>query len=174
MSDAGETWIRSFLRRAAQTETPLLVTSLRRYAAAEGLSWEELARSLGCGPDALDQVALCRPPREESFVRDVEAIAAEHVDPNRLLPLLRRLQVLGTLACAPAPDAASSPDGAFPPVTGRVRGSNPPLFVAGRAHEGEEAEEGDPQPAGSGEEPAPRRGEADEGDGRAPGEAPDG
>jgi hypothetical protein len=119
--------IRGFLRRAVRAEAPLLATSLQRYAEAEAMTWEELARSLGCSPDALDQVALCRPPREENFVADAEAIAGEYLDPARLLPFLRQLQVLGTLAGAPA--QASIPSAAA---------ASPPLFLAARVYEEEE------------------------------------
>src|SRR5205085_8292872 len=68
--------IAGLVRRAISTGVPLLAKGLDRYATAEGLSWEELARSLGGTPDDLNQVALCRPPRPECFVEDTQAIAA--------------------------------------------------------------------------------------------------
>ena len=97
--DAYERRLRAqFVRRAAQDDTPLLASALHRYAAAEGQTWAELAQTLECSVDALNQVALCRPPRAESFVADVEAIAADYVDAERLLPLLRKLQVVTAFA----------------------------------------------------------------------------
>ena len=87
-----------FVRRAGQTDAPLLAPALRRYALAEGQTWAELSQALGCSVDALNQIALCCPPRTESFVADVEAIAAGYADPDRLLTLLRRLQVFNAFA----------------------------------------------------------------------------
>ncbi|MCW3052304.1 MAG: hypothetical protein JWN14_1474 [Chthonomonadales bacterium] len=98
-SDAYERRLRAqFVRRALQDDTPLLASALHRYAVAEGQTWTELAQALGCSVDGLNQVALCRPPRPESFVADVEAIAADYVDADHLLPLLRRLQVFAAFA----------------------------------------------------------------------------
>lgn len=94
--------IEGLVRRAAETEAPVLATELRRYAASEGLSWEDLARTLGATSEDLYQVALCRPPRSEHFVEDVATIAASYVDADRLLVLLRQIQVLGVLTGLPA------------------------------------------------------------------------
>jgi hypothetical protein len=85
---------RRFVQRAIETDAPLLAVALHRYIEAEGLTWEQLARELGCTTDDLDAVAMCRPPRREYFSNDVRSIADRFVDPKRLLPLLRRLQVL--------------------------------------------------------------------------------
>ena len=87
-----------FVRRAIQSEAPLLAHALHHYAVAEGMTWMQLACDLGCTTDDLNQIAICGPPRAESFVADVEAIAADYVDAERLLPLLRRLQVLAVFA----------------------------------------------------------------------------
>jgi hypothetical protein len=86
------------VHRAREQDGPLLARALQRYAEAEGLSWQELAQSLGCTEEALNQVALCLPPRPEWFVADVEAIAGEYVRVEPLLALLRRLQVLNAFA----------------------------------------------------------------------------
>jgi hypothetical protein len=82
------------VRKAIETDAPLLASSLHRYTVAEGLTWETLAEALGCTVPALNTIALCRPPRAESFLADVEAIADQHIDPERLLSLLRQLQIL--------------------------------------------------------------------------------
>lgn len=95
-----------FIRRAIETTAPLLAPQLQRYADAEGMSWTELAHSLDCSVDALNQIAICRPPRADRFVADTKAIAADYVDPDLLLPLLRRLQVLEAFAGRTAPASA--------------------------------------------------------------------
>lgn len=126
MSRSAESLLQGFLRRAVQARAPLLAVRLRQYAEAEAMSWEELAASLGCSVDALNQVALCRPPRAENFVQDVEAIAGEFVNPARLLPLLRQLQVLETLSQAPTSISASEVAVSTPA---------PRLFLAARRRE---------------------------------------
>ena len=111
-SNRRESAVRDFVRRAVHAGAPLLAVPLYRYAEAEGMSWEQLAAGLGCTVEALDQVALCLPPRDEHFVSDVAAIAGEWVDPARLLPVLRRLQVLSAMAGARAPETQSVQRGA--------------------------------------------------------------
>lgn len=86
------------VRRAIETDAPLLAAALHRYATAERIAWEDLARTLDCTLDDLNGIAICRPPRAGRFVEDVQAIADGHVNADRLLRLLRRLQVLETLA----------------------------------------------------------------------------
>lgn len=126
-----------FVRRAIKTDAPLLASLLHHYALAESLTWEQLAQSLECTVDALNQIAICRPPRPEHFVADVEAIAADYVDPDRLLPLLRRLQVLAAFADRAAQTQAADAESA--------------LLLAARDHEADHAaptETGTP-PAGT-------------------------
>ncbi len=94
----GQQFLDEFVRRAAQTDCPLLAVSLKRYAEAENLTWEELAESLSGSVNGLNHVAACRPPRPDHFVEDVQAIAGGRVDPDLLLLLLRRLQVLHVLS----------------------------------------------------------------------------
>jgi hypothetical protein len=83
-----------FVQRAINTDAPLLAAPLHHYAVAEGLSWEQLAALLDCSTDVLDAVAMCRPPRADTFLTDVIAIADGQVDTTKLLNLLRRIQVL--------------------------------------------------------------------------------
>lgn len=80
-----------FVQRAIQKGAPLLATALQRYAVEQGRSWEDLAQELQCSEDALNQIALCMPPRPESFQQDAEAIAEEYADPERLTALLRKI-----------------------------------------------------------------------------------
>ena len=89
------------VRRAVETlapDAPLLAPQLARHIQAEGLTWPELAASLGTTSDGLNHIALCRPPRPDSFAADVEAIAGDYVAPDRLLNLLRRLQIMEAFA----------------------------------------------------------------------------
>ena len=81
-------------QKARDADAPLLSAALSRYAEAEGMDWNALAASIGCDADQLNRIAICYPPREASFVADVEAIAEGCADAGRLLPLLRRLQIL--------------------------------------------------------------------------------
>src|SRR5258708_7434117 len=83
-----------FVQRAIETDAPLLAVALHRYIEAEGLTWDQLAADLGCTKADLDAVAMCRPPRRDHFSADVTAIADQFIEVMRLLPLLRRLQVL--------------------------------------------------------------------------------
>lgn len=87
-----------FVQRAIAMNAPLLATSLYRYTQSEGITWAELAQRLNCELEDLNGVALCGPPRTETFVEDVRDIANDHVDFARLLSLLRQLQVLAILS----------------------------------------------------------------------------
>jgi hypothetical protein len=94
---AQERRLRAWLvQRAIETAAPLLAAPLDAYAQAEGMDWMALANSIGCAPDDLNRIALCRAPRAARFVEDVHEIAEGCADPDRLLPLLRRLQILET------------------------------------------------------------------------------
>jgi hypothetical protein len=80
------------VRRAIETDAPLLAAALHRLAIAEKLLWEELAVSLDCVEDDLNRLACCKPPRSERYDDDVRAIAAAcGIAMDRLLPLLGRL-----------------------------------------------------------------------------------
>ena len=124
-----------FVRRAIETNAPLLAGALHRYAHAENLTWEALAHSLGGTVDGLNQVAICLPPRPEQFSADVAEIAGEYVDPDLLLSLLRRLQVLESL---PAMAVESHSEYGSDPAAS--------MLLAARDHE---AAGGSPQEAGT-------------------------
>ena len=87
-----------FVQRAIATNAPLLAMSLYRYTQSEGITWADLAQRLNCELKGLNEVALCGPPRAETFVEDVRDIAKDHVDFAGLLSLLRQLQVLTILS----------------------------------------------------------------------------
>lgn len=96
------------LRRAAERASHhafYLSSSLLAYARSEGLDDARLAASLGCDPNALSALLLCRRPtgRGAVFRADVEAIAARFgLDAGRLARLIRDADVLVSLQGATA------------------------------------------------------------------------
>ena len=49
---------------------------LVRYAEMKGMSMSEVGMELGCLPEAVDSISLCRAPRvEPHFREDIEAVA---------------------------------------------------------------------------------------------------
>ncbi len=97
-----------FVRRAIETDAPLLAGGLHRCAQTEQVRWEDLASLLECSVDDLNHIAAHRPPRADRFWEDTQVIAGTRVDPDRLVQLLRRAQVLEAFARpAAAPDEAA-------------------------------------------------------------------
>lgn len=92
------------LRRAAEraAERPFfLAATLLPYARAEGLDDAALAARLGCAPEALPRLLLCRQPRPEpgAFRDDVERIAAAFgLAAPHLANVLRQARALATIA----------------------------------------------------------------------------
>jgi hypothetical protein len=79
----------NFVRRAIETNAPLLAAPLARFAEAQRLTWAELAESLGVSETSLDRLACCKPPRPDRFEEDVEALAeASEIDVAVLTDLL--------------------------------------------------------------------------------------
>jgi hypothetical protein len=93
----------ALLRRAAQraaARPAFLAASLLPYAQAEGLDDAALAARLGCAPDALARLLLCRQPRPEpaAFRADVARLAdAFALDPVQLASVLRTAAALAAL-----------------------------------------------------------------------------
>ena len=77
----------------------LLAHSLDVWMGIENQTPSELAAFLGTDELGLRRLSLCRPPRTTSYQEDLGAIA-EYTGcrPESLLHLLRRLEVLTTLA----------------------------------------------------------------------------
>jgi hypothetical protein len=68
------------------------------------MSREDLAAYLGCAPEELPKLALCRVPHATTprFREDVERIAAYvHADSSRLVQLLREVAATTALQSAP-------------------------------------------------------------------------
>jgi len=82
-----------------------LAALLSVYANSEGLDNAALAGALGCRPEDLTGLRLCRAPRPEpeGFRADVARIAGHFgLDEGRLIGVIRRGQALQALAAAPA------------------------------------------------------------------------
>lgn len=114
-----------FVLRAVQTHAPLLATMFAQYTEDEGITWEALAQSLQCTPEQLDSVAMCCPPRPKSFVADVTAIAEGYIEVDRLLNLLRHLQVLGIFREVPHIQTVSSPSQSITLLAAQDREASP-------------------------------------------------
>ena len=89
---------------------------LVRYAEMTGMSMEEIGRELGCLPDAVDSMSLCRAPRAEPphFRWDVEAVADRfQARADSLARIVRHVQVSsdsGTLLAARDRGVEGPPD----------------------------------------------------------------
>lgn len=63
---------------------------LEAYRQMERISQEDLARYLGCLPDVLPRIALCRRPDRTRFRQDIQAIASKFaIQADRLANLVR-------------------------------------------------------------------------------------
>ena len=85
--------------------------ALAEYAAAEGLDEAGLAAALGCSPDRLPHVRLCRAPRADpdGFREDVDRIAgAVGLARDAVATIARRGQVVAAMRAT----AGEVPDGA--------------------------------------------------------------
>ena len=68
---------------------------LASYAEITDMSMEEVGMELGCLPETVDSISLCRAPRSEpQFREDVEAVADRfQVRADKLAHILRYVQV---------------------------------------------------------------------------------
>ncbi|NMO17426.1 helix-turn-helix domain-containing protein [Pyxidicoccus fallax] len=70
-----------------------------RYRELEGRTQEELAKELGCTPDVLHWLSLCRRPEGQDFDEQASAIAKRFaVDLVSLVQVLRHVEVMETLS----------------------------------------------------------------------------
>jgi hypothetical protein len=94
------------LARRVQTDPAFLAAALADYARGERLDEHGLAAALGCPPERLSLLRLCRRPRAEppeQFRRDVEQVAARFdVRVDVLAEIVRRADALTALRRAPA------------------------------------------------------------------------
>jgi hypothetical protein len=99
--------LRRAAERAAQRPS-FLAATLLPYARAEALDDDALARRLGCAPEQLPRLLLCRQPRPApgAFRTDVERLAdAFGLDVALLANIVRQASALARLA-APEADGA--------------------------------------------------------------------
>ena len=69
---------------------------LARYSEMMSVDIADVARELGCLPEVMNTMSLCRAPRTEAphFQKDVEAVANRfHVRAERLANIVRHVQV---------------------------------------------------------------------------------
>ena len=96
---------------ARVTDDPFfLAYALKLFAAGEGLDDAALAARLGCTPETLTDLRLCRMPREDAphFRDDILTIAASFpVDAAVLAEVVRHAQVVAPLR---KPAAATGPE----------------------------------------------------------------
>ena len=99
-----------FLRHAARRASQhsfFLAADLEQFRVRQGMEEGQLARFLGCAPEVLPRLALCRrpDPQSPSFRSDIQRIAsALGLQQDRLAQLVRQTDVLKTLGRA-GPDA---------------------------------------------------------------------
>lgn len=94
------------LARRVQSDPAFLAAALADYARSERLDERGLAAALGCPPEQLSALRLCRRPRAEpagQFRRDVEQIGARFgVRADVLAEAVRRADALAALRQAAA------------------------------------------------------------------------
>lgn len=75
-----------------------LAHALGRFAHSESLDDAGLATALGCSPETLTMLRLCRSPRHDSFKADIDSIAARfQVDAGILADAVRRGQAIAVM-----------------------------------------------------------------------------
>jgi hypothetical protein len=86
------------LARRVRDDLFFLSSALEEYARGEGLDKAGLAAELGCAPETLGPLGLCRRPRPETFWADIERIAERFgLVPQRLAEVIRRADTLVAL-----------------------------------------------------------------------------
>ncbi len=79
-----------------------------KYRKLEERSAEELAAELGCTPEVLRWLSLCRRPEGDQLTEQVREIVERFaVDAHRLITVLRRVDVLDALSIRPAGEAGN-------------------------------------------------------------------
>lgn len=92
------THLKNFAKRLEDDQF-FLACPLRLYAQTEGLDDNQLAASLGCEPDVLLCLRLCRAPAADAtFQRDIETIVNRFgVRREALIEAVRRGQVISQM-----------------------------------------------------------------------------
>lgn len=101
-------WLEAVARRS-EDETWTLGQVFGRYRKLEELSAEELAAELGCTLEVLHWLSLCRRPEGPRINEHVREIVERFpVDAQRLLAVLRRVEVLEALSIRPEDGTAAN------------------------------------------------------------------
>jgi hypothetical protein len=88
-----------------------LAGALHTYQEENGLSDTELADFLGCRPEDLPRLALCRQPVESSFLKDVTHLASRFgLNGGRLAALIRDIEVSEEFQVGSGPTAMAARD----------------------------------------------------------------
>lgn len=94
--------------RAARGPAPLLATLLASWRQA--FPADDPKNAIGVPETGLDELALCRRPRSDRWVEDVEDIASTvGADAGRLIAFLRMAEAVETFAAAGDPQVADQP-----------------------------------------------------------------
>jgi hypothetical protein len=87
----------AFARRLRDDPT-FLASAMQAYASSEGLDGAGLAAFIGCRPQQLGRLGLCRRPAGDHFRKDVSAIAQRFsLREEALVEVVRRAEVLEAL-----------------------------------------------------------------------------
>jgi len=107
------------LARRLERDPFFLACPLRVFAASADLEDMQLAAKLGCSPDDLDRLRLCRAPAGEpkEFQREIQLIADHfHLDADALMSAVRMGQALFRMAEHPGgPTLLAARDHEAPP-----------------------------------------------------------
>lgn len=104
MSDQREDRLLRHAARRARDRDGFVAAALHTYQSLHGLGDDELAAFLGCAPELLPRLALCRRPDPDPlrFRAEVEAIAAyTGADSLRLAQVLREAAAARAFRAAP-------------------------------------------------------------------------
>ena len=86
------------LARRLEEDAFFLAHALMGYARSEGLDEAGLAAALGCPPETLTMLRLCRSPRDDTFKEDIDSIATRfQVDAGVLADAVRRGQTIAVM-----------------------------------------------------------------------------
>lgn len=102
--------IDAFARRL-RSDPFFLASAMEDYAGSEGLDAAGLAAALGCAPDDLGSLGLCRRPRadREHFSDDVRRIAGRFsLSEDRLAEVVRRSDALNAMREAESEDVIAA------------------------------------------------------------------
>jgi len=107
MREKETSWLGHAAERA-RNEPWTLGWLLSRCCELEDISDDDIATELGCTPDTLHWIYLCRAPSQAHFSDDIGLIAQRFgLEPTRLAALIRRVDAVAALA-APCHDASDT------------------------------------------------------------------